>query len=127
MAFQNSSSFLSFLQSTTASSELSKRAASENWILDERTSPAREDDFLDHSGFITAAPREVGEWFSGLRSYSLDRLALSDPCDTFTHTNKDAWLSLEADWTVVRLETLSGLCSRARVMLTEEQQFPISR
>lgn len=112
MAFQNKNRFFSFLQEA-AGDELSVSAPAENYILDERVPPGREDDFLSFNDFESVA-LDSNSWFKHHVDYAKERVALPSVSATFTSINRPNWLRLSPDWDVVRIETLCGMASRAR-------------
>jgi len=111
VAFQAKQPFFAFLQGTAAGAVLEEAAPAENYILDERVTDAREDDFLGLNGFASAA-HDKNSWFKQHVDYAKDRVALPAISGTFTAINQPNWLGLSPDWDVVRIETLSGLCGR---------------
>lgn len=129
MAFQGKQPFLSFLQSSASAADLEDTAPAENWILDERVPNAREDTFLAHSGFDTAAA-EIPLWFKRYVDYAKANVSLPSVSETFQPINSGAWLALSPDWDVVRIETLSGLtecANRKGSTLTEGELMPLIR
>jgi hypothetical protein len=123
MAFQNKHPFFEFLLTAVSASVLEHSAPAENHILDERVPDARENDFLTSSGFAAAAPSTVDDWFRQLRNYGINKVARASTSATFDTINQPAWLTrLEPDWDVVRIETISGLCSRGSVSGVDEAE-----
>ena len=112
MAFQGKQPFFAFLQGTAAGTALEEVAPAENYVLDERVPVAREDDFLALNGFATVA-HDKDAWFKQHVDYTKARVALPGVSDTFANINQPNWIGLGADWDVVRIETLYGLCGRA--------------
>jgi len=112
MAFQSKTSFFAFLQSKTSGSSLREVAVAENYILEERVPDAREDEFFNFNGFPKVA-YDTDSWFKQKTNYSKEYVALPPISGTFTVINQPNWISLNPDWDVVRLETLTGLNSRA--------------
>lgn len=112
MAFQGKQPFFAFLQGTAAGTALEEVAPAENYILDERVSDAREDEFLSFNGFASPAP-EKDSWFKQHLDYAKAHVALPAISGTFTAINRDNWQGWSPDWDVVRVETLSGLNDRA--------------
>ena len=112
MAFQGKNPFFSFLQKA-AGDELSISAPADNYILDERVPPDREDDFLCFNEFESVT-LDSDSWFKQHTDYALVRVAKPSVSGTFSLINRPNWLSLKPDWDVVRIETLCGMASRAR-------------
>lgn len=122
MAFQNKRPFFDFLRTVASSAALEQSAPAENHILDERVPDARENDFLALSGFAASAPAIVGDWFKSLHDYGINRIARAVTSATFDTINRANWLVLHPDWDVVRIETITGLCSRDRVTGVDEAE-----
>jgi len=113
MAFQACAPFFGFLRSVAGGTILAEAAPAENYILDERISPVRQAAFLRHGGFDAAVPGTVADWFQEHKNYTVASVARAAESVTFADENRPAWLTLEPDWDVVRIETLEGLCDRA--------------
>lgn len=122
MAFQRKHSFFAFLQGTASGSKLEEVAPAENYILDERLPDAREEEFFNFNGFSLVAFNK-DSWFKQHTDYTKNYVALPLVSGTFTAINKDNWIrGLNPDWDVVRLETISGMSSRARGSDVDESE-----
>lgn len=118
MSFQGKMPFFAFLQGVAAGTALEEAAPAENYILDERVPDARENEFFSFNDFpITLRSLTQSTfcpaWFKHHVDYAKAKVALPAISGTFTKINEDAWLPhLSPDWDVVRIETISGFCSR---------------
>ncbi len=122
MAFQKKHLFLTLLQGKASGSTLEEVAPAENYILDERLPDARADEFFDFNGFPHVAYNN-DSWFKQHTDYTKNYVALPVVSGTFTSINKDNWIrGIEPDWDVVRLETISGMSSRARGSDVDESE-----
>ena len=113
MAFQGKQPFFAFLQGTAAGAALEDVAPAENYVLDERVSDAREDDFLAFNGFASSAHASPA-WFKHHVDYTKAHVALPPVSGTFAPINRDNWQGWSPDWDVVRVESLYGLGDRAK-------------
>jgi len=123
MAFQANSPFFAFLTNTAGRATLAESAPAENFILEERLSDERHQDFLQSSGFDTTPPADVPTWFAQHFNYTTTRIARRGaPTGTLSATfetgNRRAWLSPNSAMDVVRVETLEGLCNRSTSLLS---------
>ena len=122
VAFQKKNTFFSFLQGKASGSTLEEVAPAENYILDERLPDAREDEFFDFNGFPHIAYNN-DSWFKQHTDYTKNYVALPVVSGTFTSINKDNWIrGIDPVWDVVRLETISGMSSRARGSDVDESE-----
>jgi len=114
MAFQGKQPFFAFLQGMALGTALEEAAPAENYVLDERVPSAREDGFLLLNGFAGGV-HSRDSWFKQHVDYTTERVALPAISETFSDINRPNWLGrLRPDWDVVRIETLCGLCARAK-------------
>lgn len=123
MAFQDKQPFFDFLRGASGATAVADAAPAENYILEERLTAQREDDFLRLSGFADAAPAAPPDWFAQHVNYTKFRVARrglprGTLATTFTAENDKAWLSVQPAEDVVRVETIEGLCERAQWELT---------
>ncbi len=122
MAFQKKHSFFSFLQGKASGSTLEEVAPAENYILDERLPDVREDEFFNFNGFNHIAYSK-DSWFKQHTDYTKNYVALPVVSGTFAAINRDNWIrGISPDWDVVRLETISGMSSRARGSEVDESE-----
>jgi hypothetical protein len=113
VSFQGKEPFFTFLKGVATGAVLEEAAPAENYILDERLSDERQNEFLTMSGFTARTPASPSEWFQNHKTYTVSRVAQAAVSTTFCRENSRAWLPLEPNWDVVRIETLDGLCRRA--------------
>jgi hypothetical protein len=121
MAFQKKYPFFSFLQSMASGTTLEEVAPAENYILDERLPDAREEQFFNFNGFSKVVYNK-DSWFKQHTDYTRNFVALPTISGTFTAINAPNCFSPSPDWDVVRLETISGMRSRARGSDVEESE-----
>jgi len=126
MAFQANNPFFAFLTTAARSVSLAEWAPAENYILEERLSPDRHQEFLNTSGFATTSPADVPDWFAQHYNYTLVHIAQRGAppgslASTFRSINQPALLTVQSAQDVVRVETLEGLHSRARSILSVDQ------
>jgi hypothetical protein len=125
MAFKENRNFFDFLRNACLSNSLSEWAPAENYILEERLSDARIQDFLNTSGYATTAPNNVNDWFFQHHQYSLVHVAqkgkpFGSLGTTFQPINQPAFIKPHA-MEVVRVESLRGLHSLANSILPFDQ------
>lgn len=115
MAFQSSTVFRGVLQSLASSPVIGELAPAENFLLDERVSDYREQDYFDCTGFGPVAGSTAGDWFEKHKVYASRRLRFLSCTATFDVGNEPAHLAINHEMDVVRVETLRSLCERGSV------------
>lgn len=123
MAFQSHSVFREVLQHLASSGTLTSSAPAENFLLDERVSSGREQDYFDCSSFVPTPESTAADWAEKHKSYSNKRLRLVPECATFDAGNEPAHLAVHHEMDVVRLETLSSLCERGSTRFAEPSEL----
>ena len=126
MAFQSQSVFHGVLQGLASSDALGEQAPAENFLLDERVSTHREQDYFGCTGFAPTPATTTGDWFEKHKTYASKRLRFLPCTATFDVGNEPARLTVNHEMHAVRMETLSGLCERGSVKFADPAELAIA-
>jgi len=117
MAFQRDKPFAEFLRATARSALLAESAPAANFLLEERLTEQREEDFLTRKHGDTTKPWSIESWLGTFGNHFSDKVARpllrASEISTFTAANQENLRPHEeSHQDVVRLESVRALHKR---------------